>query len=109
MFIIPTDSRVTLTVAGLDASADQPPDAIRSSGRYRDTSRPETRQIRGTTGQFREEIVSARLLLKKIRHGERQVQGAQGSGLTGKRMGELVRRFAAQEVHQATARLIVDF
>src|SRR5256885_14488663 len=58
MFILPTDSPVTLSIAGPDASADQPrgdPSDPSCHARYRDTSRPETRQIPGVTLQIPEE------------------------------------------------------
>ena len=55
-------------------------------------------------------IVSAWLLLKEARQDERQISsGRARQGSHGEAHGELVRRLAEREVHQATARLIADF
>ena len=123
MFIIPTDSRVTLTVAGPDASAGictaccqhlagimrrfvtersagkmpaaahaSPPSTTKQiqaptsrasaiptfriyRARYQDTCRPGKRQIRGTTGQFREGNRVGTAVAKRNLRDERRGRG----------------------------------
>src|SRR6266567_8312771 len=99
MFIIPKDSRVTLTVARWHASADQPRISRRTFGFHRAPFG--TRVVQGKDksgarpGSSVREIVSARLLLR-IACRMNDGFGGAGQWSHGKAPGELDRRLATR-------------